>query len=106
MLLNVLLTGIELVDSREEICMNKEEILKGFEYSKQQIAYEVSPISFNTFVKGIKVIDINENENKIVLLLNDDDITLEYVKKKYLPIIKEKFCKCIGVEYQIELRNR
>ena len=64
--------------------------------------HDLTDISFKTWLKPLKVHDINEEDHVVTILVPSEQIGVSYIKKKYMFPIKVAIAEFTGVEYSIE----
>ena len=80
---------MELVEQKwEEILLTVKE------------EHELSAISFNTWLKPLKIYTIRNN--RIYILVSSEQMGLSYINKKYYLPIKVAIAEITGIEYEIE----
>jgi len=62
--------------------------------------YDISDISFNTWILPLEITAVNENT--IILMVPEESIGLNYIKKKYYLPIKVSVSEILGEDYDIE----
>lgn len=71
------------------------------EYIK--LEYKLSDISYNTWIKPLKIQDIDDNSNKVLIVIPfDQSHSIKYISSKYYLPIKVSITEFIGKEPDIE----
>lgn len=63
---------------------------------------EMSPVSFNTWLKPLKVKKYDEDMNKIYILVPSSEMELNYISKKYINFLRISIAEITGIECEIE----
>ena len=62
--------------------------------------HEISPISFDTWIRPLEVYGV-ENDT-LYILVPSNQMTLNYISKKYYLPLKVTIAEIIGIEYEIK----
>ena len=62
--------------------------------------HEISEVSFNTWLKPLSVFAVENN--KLYILVPDEQIGLSYITKKFLLPIRVSVAEITGTDYEIE----
>lgn len=63
---------------------------------------EMSPVSFNTWLKPLKLKKYDEDLNKIYILVPSSEMELNYISKKYINFLRISIAEITGIECEIE----
>ena len=65
--------------------------------------YELTDISFNTWLKPLSVFQVDEEEAVVRITVPSDQMGITYIKKKYLLPLQVAVSEMAGKDYRIEL---
>lgn len=68
------------------------------------IKENVTPISYDTFLKPLNLHSIDE-QVKIAYIESNDDFTISVIKNRYIPMIEGSFHTILGEEYRVVIKN-
>ncbi len=63
---------------------------------------EVSNVSFNTWLKPLQVISVNESAHKVVLLVSEDNLGVSFIEKKYKVLLQVYIEEVTGFHCEVE----
>lgn len=68
------------------------------------IKENVTPISYDTFLKPLNINSIDE-QVKIAYIESNDDFIISVIKNRYIPLIENSFHTLLGEEYRVVIKN-
>ncbi|MCI8513323.1 MAG: chromosomal replication initiator protein DnaA [Lachnospiraceae bacterium] len=74
-----------------------EEILQAL---KEE--HEISDVSFRTWLLPLQVVDVKENEHKVIILVSEEQLGVSYIEKKYKFLLQLFIEEVTGFSCEIE----